>query len=172
MNYTHLNQEERYQIHALRRANIALTQIASELGRSVSTISRKLKRSKSARGYKPAHAHTLASARQSDRRNAVQFSCQQMALVQGYPRLELSPQQIAGRLKQEGLLRISTEISTNMSIKTRPVGAIWQVTCDAKRRAISAMPAAKSVGALSRTGRVSSSALRWYWPKPYRRLGG
>ena len=109
MNYTHLSQEERYQIHALRRCKITLTRIAAELGRSTATISRELGRNSSLRGYKPAHAHALAVARQSDRRNAIEFSRQEMALVERYLRLGLSPGQVAGRLHEEALLRISTE---------------------------------------------------------------
>jgi len=39
MNYKHLAQEERYQIHALKRQNISLARIAAELQRDRSTIS-------------------------------------------------------------------------------------------------------------------------------------
>lgn len=39
MNYKHLAQEERYQIHELKRQNISLARIAAELQRDRSTIS-------------------------------------------------------------------------------------------------------------------------------------
>jgi len=39
MTYKHLTQEERYQIHALKRQNISLARIAAELQRDRSTIS-------------------------------------------------------------------------------------------------------------------------------------
>ncbi|BCO27247.1 hypothetical protein MIZ03_2135 [Rhodoferax lithotrophicus] len=44
MNYKHLTQEERYQIHALKRQGIKLGRIAAELCRHRTTISRELKR--------------------------------------------------------------------------------------------------------------------------------
>lgn len=73
MTYTHLTQEERYQIHALKRQGIHLSQIAAELGRSSSTI----------------------------RRNASQFDAAQWQFVELDLRLRLSPQQVSDRLALE-----------------------------------------------------------------------
>jgi IS30 family transposase len=109
MTYTHLTQEERYQIHNLKRQGIHLSQIASELGRSTSTISRELRRNASTRGYQPALAQESATARQRQRRNARQFDPQQWQLVELYLRLSLSPQQVSDRLALENRLSISTE---------------------------------------------------------------
>ena len=109
MTYTHLTQEERYQIHNLQRQGIALSRIAAELGRSACTISRELRRNTSTRGYKPAQAQGQAQARQSQRRNARQFEASQWALVELYLRLHLSPQQVSVRLGLEKRLSISTE---------------------------------------------------------------
>ena len=44
MTYTHLTQDERYQIHALKRQNISLARIGAQLQRDRSTIARELKR--------------------------------------------------------------------------------------------------------------------------------
>jgi len=109
MIYTHLTQEERYQIHTLCRQGIHLSQIAAELGRSPSTISRELRRNATERGYKPALAHSKARSRQCQRRNARQFDAGQWALVELYLRLHLSPQQVSVRLRLEKRLSISTE---------------------------------------------------------------
>lgn len=109
MTYTHLTQEERYQIHHLKRQGIHLSHIAAELGRSPSTISRELRRNASAQGYKPAQAQRQAAARQSQRRNARQFDAAQWQLVELYLRLYLSPQQVSDRLALEDRLFISTE---------------------------------------------------------------
>jgi IS30 family transposase len=109
MTYTHLTQEERYQIHSLQRQGIALSHIAAELGRSPSTIGRELRRNTSARGYKPKLAQCQAAARQSQRRNAHQFDAAQWQLVEIYLRLYLSPQQVSDRLALEDRLFISTE---------------------------------------------------------------
>lgn len=109
MTYTHLTQEERYQIHNLHRQQVCLTQIAAELGRSTSTISRELRRNAGQCGYKPAQAHQRAQDRQSQRRNAKQFEPHHWQLVDLYLRLELSPDQISVRLKLEKRLSISHE---------------------------------------------------------------
>ena len=53
MNYTHLSQEERYQIYALKRAGHGQSEIAGILNRSPSTISRELRRNGGERGYRP-----------------------------------------------------------------------------------------------------------------------
>lgn len=109
MTYTHLTQEERYQIHALRRQNISLARIAADLQRDRSTISRELKRNATPGGYKPAAAQKKARALQCQRRNARQFTAQQWSHVDAYLRMHLSPQQCSGRLKLEKALHISPE---------------------------------------------------------------
>jgi IS30 family transposase len=109
MTYKHLTREERYQIHALRRQNIRPAVIAAQLNRSRSTITRELKRNAGNKGYKPAKAHDRARTRQSTRRNARQFDAQHWSQVHRYLRLQLSPEQVSGRLKLEGGLRISHE---------------------------------------------------------------
>ena len=109
MTYTHLTQSERYQIHALKRQGISLGRIAAELLRNPSTISRELKRNASLVGYKPAVAHQAARTRQTQRRNAHEFSIQHWSHVETYLRLDLSPQQVSGRLLLEQALRISHE---------------------------------------------------------------
>lgn len=109
MTYTHLTQEERYQIHALRRQGISCARIAAELMRHRSSIERELKRNAGPHGYKPAKAQAKACARQCDRRNARQISADNWAHVQTYLRLSLSPQQVAGRLRLERAFGISHE---------------------------------------------------------------
>ena len=109
MNYTHLTREERYQIHVLRRQGLSCADIARELHRHRSTISRELKRNGAPQGYKPAQAHDKARVRQCQRRNARQFCEDEWKHVSDYLRGSLSPEQAAGRLRVEKALHISTE---------------------------------------------------------------
>lgn len=109
MTYTHLTQSERYQIYVLKRQGVSLALIAAELLRSPSTISRELKRNAPPLAYNPELAHMQARVRQTQRRNALQFSAQQWAHVHAYLRLDLSPQQCSGRLLLEHALQISHE---------------------------------------------------------------
>ena len=110
MTYTHLTQAERYQIYALKLHGISIARIADTVQRSRSTIYRELKRNSAHPiGYQPAVGHALARKRQCDRRNARQIGQAQWQHVYTYLRLELSPQQVSGRLKLEKALCVSHE---------------------------------------------------------------
>ncbi|TEU25304.1 helix-turn-helix domain-containing protein, partial [Alkanindiges illinoisensis] len=63
MNYTHLTQEERYQIYTLLREGFSKRYIAWRLNRSPSTISREIQRNRARNGYFAKHAHKLARRR-------------------------------------------------------------------------------------------------------------
>ena len=109
MNYTHLSREERYQICLMKRQGHNCTQIAVELGRHRSSISREIKRNASLRGYKANAADAKAHTRQSQRRNAKEFTAQHWETVDALIRLEISPQQITNRLMLEQGFGISCE---------------------------------------------------------------
>lgn len=63
MKYTHLTQDERYQIAILTKAEHDRSDIAHVMGRHKSTIGREMKRNRGARGYRPKQAHALSQAR-------------------------------------------------------------------------------------------------------------
>lgn len=65
MNYTQLSLGERYQIYALKGAKHSIKFIADALGRSPSTISRKVRRNKSLRGYRANYVYNKAKARRA-----------------------------------------------------------------------------------------------------------
>jgi IS30 family transposase len=136
MTYTHLTQEERYQIHALRRQNISLARIAADLQRDRSTISRELKRNATPSGYKPAAAHKQARALQCQRRNARHFTVQQWSHVDAYLRMHLSPQQCSGRLKLEKALHISPECIYQHAYQDKATGGdlVSYLRCQKVRR--------------------------------------
>ncbi|MBF6423002.1 IS30 family transposase [Nocardia farcinica] len=91
---------EREQVSDLHRAGLTIRRIATELGRSPSTISRELRRNTtSARGYLPHSAHRAAVARRSRSRDPKLTA---NAPLREYVRDKLarkwSPQQISHRL--------------------------------------------------------------------------
>lgn len=53
MTYTHLTQEERYQIYILKKTGHKPSEIAKVIGWNKSTISRELSRNSGRRGYRP-----------------------------------------------------------------------------------------------------------------------
>jgi transposase, IS30 family len=109
MSYSHLTQDERYQISSLKAQNLPIAQIANQLKRHRSTIIRELRRNSCDSDYLPSQAQSLCTARLSARRNAWQFKPVHWAHVEHYLRLSLSPQQISGRLLAEKALSISAE---------------------------------------------------------------
>ena len=98
MNYKHLSQIERYQIYSLMKAHQNLTQIADQLGRSKSTISRELGRNEGRRGYRPKQACELALARSEGSRNAREVVPWVKREAEVLLNLQWSPEQIAGKL--------------------------------------------------------------------------
>jgi IS30 family transposase len=98
--YEQLSLEERCEIARLQGEGRSVRQIATNLDRAPSTISRELKRNRGSRGYKPGYAHEQTKARrwagsrlerEPDLRRAVLDR-----LAQGW-----SPEQVAGRLARE-----------------------------------------------------------------------
>ena len=98
MNYKHLSQIERYQIHSLMKAQHNITQIARLLGRDKSTISRELRRNAGCRGYRAKQACELACKRSESSRNANTLAPWVKEQASALLRLQWSPEQIAGKL--------------------------------------------------------------------------
>jgi len=100
-NYSHLELEDRCSIARLHEGGQSVRQIAAALDRSPSTVSRELTRNRGAKvGYKPAYAHEQARARRwtgsrLERDEALR------TLVLGCLECGWSPEQVAGRLRQQ-----------------------------------------------------------------------
>lgn len=108
MSYTHLSQDERYQIQSLLQLGQSIFDIARKLARHPSTIRREIARNAKAQSsYRAQAAHSQAGARQSQRRNAWRFAPEDWTLVMAYLQMDLSPQQVSERLLLERRLCIS-----------------------------------------------------------------
>ena len=136
LNYTHLSREERYQIHALHRRGVGISAIASDLGRHRSTIGRELVRNTSAKGYKPACAHTQAKARLSGPTNVRRIADEDWARVVRHLQLDYSPQQISGRLRLQKMPSISAECIYQRIYKDKAQGGqlVQHLRCQKPRR--------------------------------------
>lgn len=98
--YTHLTQEQRYQISALKKTTISNSEIARIIGCNKSTITRELKRNTGQRGYRPKQAQQLSEARKAKNNGRIRlfgWAYIQHLLCQKY-----SPEQITGRLTMLG----------------------------------------------------------------------
>lgn len=100
MNYKQLTENERYQIYALLKAGHNQKQVSTILGRNPSTICRELKRNKGLRGYRPAQAHRLFKARQSEAIKAIKVTDEIWCWIVTLIQQELSPQQVVDYLKR------------------------------------------------------------------------
>lgn len=107
--YTHLTQEERYYIFRSLQSRKSLREIAKELGRSPSSLSRELKRNK---GLSGAYCSSIASAQAIKRqasKGKKRITPEAWAWIERYIRLDWSPEQICHYRKLLGKTGISIE---------------------------------------------------------------
>ncbi len=99
--YSHLSLEERCTIAQLHQAGHSVRQIAAALDRPPSSISRELRRNSGRQvGYKPSYAQEQAAARRWTG-SRLERNADLRTLVLDWLRRGWSPEQIAGRLKQQ-----------------------------------------------------------------------
>jgi IS30 family transposase len=109
MNYKQLTQEERYQIYSLLKAKHNQKEIAQILERSESSISREIKRNTGLKGYRPKQAHQLAFNRRKTSYKSVKMTSEVKEWIQQLLEQDLTPEQIAGRLKLENKVSLHHE---------------------------------------------------------------
>ena len=109
MRHSHLTQEDRYHIYALKKVGKNQTEIAREVGKDKSTISRELNRNCGARGYRPTQAHALACLRKEDAVQPSKLTPELLFIIIFFIEEKWSPEQISGRLKKNHKILISHE---------------------------------------------------------------
>jgi len=109
MNYTHLTQDERYQIAILLKAGHDQSDIARVMNRHKSSISRELCRNRGRRGYRPKQAQAFSQASMLACENGPRVAAATWAFVEAKLAELWSPEQIAGYLKTNGQPGISHE---------------------------------------------------------------
>lgn len=106
--YKQLTHEERYQIFVLLKAGHLPAEIARNMDRHKSTISREIRRNRSRRGYRPLFADERARARIMDKAKP-RITEQTWVEVEEKLNQQWSPEQISGRRALEGLQTVSHE---------------------------------------------------------------
>jgi IS30 family transposase len=109
MNYTHLTQNERYQIAILSKAGHDKSDIAKVMNRHKSTIGREMKRNRGQRGYRPKQAHEFSLARMRASENGSRIAAETWVVVDAKLAETWSPEQIAGHLKANKQPTVSHE---------------------------------------------------------------
>ena len=106
--YRHLQYDERCQIRALHQQGVSISEIARQLGRHKSTVSRELRRNAGKAGYR----HKQAQRKSEQRRRLASSGPRKLTaavwnIVRTLLLLHWSPEQIAGRLKRCGVVSVS-----------------------------------------------------------------
>ena len=96
--YTHLTEAQRYYIYLMRKQGFSLRFIAKIMNRSVSTISRELKRNTGKRNYRPKQAHEFAQQRHQKKNKATKLTSEVKNYLCEKLKEYWSPEQIVGRL--------------------------------------------------------------------------
>jgi len=136
MNYSHLTQDERYQIAILNKAGHDQSDIARVMNRHKSTIGREMKRNRGERGYRPKQAQAFSQARMRACENGPRIAAETWAIVEVKLAETWSPEQIAGHLKVEGQPTVSHEaIYQRIYVDKRAGGTLHRaLRCQKARR--------------------------------------
>jgi len=95
MSYKHLSLEERHYIEISTKNDKTSTEIAFDLDRSQSTISREIKRNAGKRGYRHQQANRMAQERHTEKDKALKLTSEIVGIIDEYIRTDWSPEQIA-----------------------------------------------------------------------------
>lgn len=122
--YHQLTHDERYSITALLRHGWTQAEIAAELGRARSTISRELRRNVTRHDghYRAEKAQQYSVARRRRERRRSWFSAGQMAEVDALLKKKWSPEQVSWALKERGVCSISHETIYRHVLRNKKAG--------------------------------------------------
>lgn len=150
--YRQITFAERYTLGLLRRGGLSPSAIARVLGRHRSTVLREVRRNwaHSDATYRPQLADWYARGRRSRSRRNRRFSPADWDRIQTLLREDWSPEQVAGRLRLQGELRISHEtIYRYLWADKRRGGTLYQHLRGARKRC------RKRYGAYDSRGRLA-----------------
>lgn len=121
--YTQLSLEERYSISSQRARKISFAQIARDLGRSTSTITREYHNNLRPSGYYAAFvAHSYATARRRSSRRGSNFPYCFWSRIRELIYEDFSPEQIVSQLQIEKIGKISIQSIYRYILKDRAQG--------------------------------------------------
>ncbi|MEM8523606.1 MAG: IS30 family transposase [Bacteroidota bacterium] len=106
-----LTLKQRYEIAALRKAGTSMSQIAAQIGKHKSTISREINRNADARSgeYRAELAQRKTQQRHKKKPKKIYLTASVEATILYYLTQEYSPEQIKGRCEREGKQMVSIE---------------------------------------------------------------
>jgi IS30 family transposase len=120
--FNHLTQEERYHIYIMHKKKTSLGEIAKDMGRNKSTISRELRRNKGKCGYRYQQAQIKAQRCHIDKPKAIKLDEEMKRVITPLIEEKWSPEQIAGRLKTLGKPSVSHETIYRFILTNKTAG--------------------------------------------------
>lgn len=126
MSYKHLAREERFLIRHYLQEGCSQRKIAGTLRRSHSTISREIKRNTGRRGYRHKQADQFAKRRRREASSVPRnMTPERWEMVEDrLVNKHWSPDQIAGRLRREGVVSVSAKWIYNYIWEDRAAGGV------------------------------------------------
>ena len=107
--YKQLTLDQRYVIYGLNQEGFTQRYIAGQLGAHPSTVNRELHRNSAKGNYNPKAAHLFAIKRRGKPRRPSVLTNEVLRRIRRLIRADWSPEQITGRLKENGQSTISHE---------------------------------------------------------------
>lgn len=133
MKYTHLTENERYMLSALRKQGLTVASIAKALGRHRSTVYREVERNSrwcnydQLYSYQPARAQQKVRVRTKKARRNKRYDHMDFLLVDALLKLHWSPEQIVGYFRYKGYPVMSHEtIYQHVWTDKSQGGNLWQ----------------------------------------------
>jgi IS30 family transposase len=113
MSYNHLCPEKRYYIEIELKKGTSQNKIAKSLGRSQSSISRELDRNTGQRGYRNKQAESFVQERHKNKPKEVKLTDEIKCIINTRIEDDWSPEQVAGRLKNDGVISNASKLSAS-----------------------------------------------------------
>ena len=138
MNYFQITSGERYTLAALHAQGFSQAEIARQLRRHPSSISRELRRNSTRYdgAYRPSRAEEYTNGRRSRSRRNSRFTREDLDVIELLLKEKFSPEQISGYLKTLGILNISHEtIYGHIWRDKKNGGQLWlHLRCSPKKK--------------------------------------
>lgn len=107
--YQQLSLEERHYIEVEKKKGISDGEIGKSLGRDQSSIWREVNRNKGKKGYRHKQAQRFCEERHRNKPKAVKLTNEVKEQIDQRIKQDWSPEQVAGRLKKDGVVKLHHE---------------------------------------------------------------
>lgn len=120
--YQQLSLEERHYIELEKKKGVSDGEIGKSLGRNQSSIWREVNRNTGKRGYRHKQAQRLCEERHRNKPKAIKLTNEVKEQIDERIKQDWSPEQVAGRMKQDGIVKLHHETIYQYLLKDKQAG--------------------------------------------------